>query len=508
MLLSTLRTGLGDDHPLYALVRDLPEDVRSGTISPIVSGILRVGRKGADRLGISRSEFSQLPVTIERPETVVASIDGGFPLGERGVLFFGWFFCPKREPEAIYVSDEDGNRVPVHETLFKLPRLDVANGFRQRFPNVRTMCGFACLAPLPTNGGDARALCFDFGEQGETWLKIPTAKPDVSGVALAKKLLVMVADPGQMRNQLLGIFDQVLGPAVETIAQISALPDDRIEVVQFGKAPDSPSVSVIVPLYGRFDFMRHQLANFADDPDFQTADLIYVIDDPNILTGTYELAANFHLLFRVPFRIAWYGENRGYAGANNIGVRLARGERIVLLNSDVIPQHDGWLTKLSTALDDLPDAGMVGPLLQFGDGSIQHAGMYPYSYMMWPGFLLNKHKHRGMTWSGGDEPSEHPLLTAACIMLRKSDFLAAGGFDEGYLVGDFEDSDLCLTLRKAGKRLYLVPSARLWHLERQSQSLDTAPVVRQMVTFYNAWRYRRKIDRGEIADPREVNSAS
>ena len=40
--------------------------------------------------------------------------------------------------------------------------------------------------------------------------------------------------------------------------------------------PPSPDVSVIVPLYGRCDFLRYQLAHFADDPDFARVDLIYV----------------------------------------------------------------------------------------------------------------------------------------------------------------------------------------------------------------------------------------
>jgi GT2 family glycosyltransferase len=93
------------------------------------------------------------------------------------------------------------------------------------------------------------------------------------------------------------------------------------------------------------------------------------------------------------------------------------------------------------------------------------------------------------------------MLTAACLMLSRENYLSVGGLDEGYLVGDFEDSDLCLSLRKLGYRLWLVPEARLWHLERQSVSLSGAATTRQMITLYNGWRYRQKILCGELVDP-------
>src|SRR5690606_24521020 len=141
------------------------------------------------------------------------------------------------------------------------------------------------------------------------------------------------------------------------------------------------------------------------------------------------------------------------------------------------------------------------PLLQFGDGSIQHAGMQPRRDPQLPGFLLNSHPGMGQQWEGPDDPYEQPLLTAACLMLRKAEYAALGGLDEGYVIGDFEDSDLCLGLRSRGLKLYVVPEARLWHLERQSQTLNSVAGVRQLITLFNGWRYQQKIARGELADP-------
>jgi len=86
-------------------------------------------------------------------------------------------------------------------------------------------------------------------------------------------------------------------------------------------------------------------------------------------------------------------------------------------------------------------------------------------------------------------------------MLKKQDYLAVGGLDEGYIIGDFEDSDLCLALRNEGKRLWLVPGARLWHLERQSQGLGTVSSYRQLLTLFNSWRYTEKINKKLLPDP-------
>ena len=78
-----------------------------------------------------------------------------------------------------------------------------------------------------------------------------------------------------------------------------------------------------------------------------------------------------------------------------------------------------------------------------------------------PGFVMNAHPGKGQPWRGGPDPQPRVLMTGACMCLRVADYHAAGGLDEGYLVGDFEDSDLCMALRARGLRAWLLP-----HLER------------------------------------------
>jgi GT2 family glycosyltransferase len=461
-------------------------------------------RIGSLRRDGFRARYPQLPVYVENPGTMIGAVDSAYALGDGGILIFGWSLTPLRKPQRVTLRSDDGQVLDVTGNFTRLVRLDVLQSFQARFPAIGEWLGYVCFAAMPTSPGDGRALSFDFGEQGDVWFKVPTENHQTTVVGQIKSVLGAIPAPERMRHTLYALFSGGLGVALETVNRSRPLFDGTVEERQFGVPIAAPTNSLIVPLYGRCDFLRHQLAQFADDPDFAHTELLYVVDDPSLLSETLELAARYAPLFRVPFRVLWYGENRGFAGANNIGARAARGDNLLLVNSDVIPQHPGWISTLAAALHELPDAGAVGPLLLFGDDSVQHAGMYPRADDLFPGFLLNTHKGMGTVWEGGTAPSEHPMLTAACLMLKKSDFEAVGGFDEGYVIGDFEDSDLCMALRKLGRRMWLVPEARLWHLERQSQTLGQAIGERQLVTLFNGWRYREKINTGEIFNPLSV----
>ena len=79
--------------------------------------------------------------------------------------------------------------------------------------------------------------------------------------------------------------------------------------------------------------------------------------------------------FRLPFKVVMLDQNVGYAPANNIGLRHARGVFVTFLNSDVFPATPDWLERLASGLTAKRDIGAIGPLLMFEDDTIQHRGM-------------------------------------------------------------------------------------------------------------------------------------
>jgi GT2 family glycosyltransferase len=255
-------------------------------------------------------------------------------------------------------------------------------------------------------------------------------------------------------------------------------------------------VSVVVPIYGRYDFIEYQMSLFADDPEWEGVELIYVVDDPRIGEDAIRLARQLHPLFRVSCRVITCLRNNGFSAACNIGAALTRGRLLLLLNSDVMPKRPGCLGDLTRAYDSAKEPGVVGAKLLFADGSVQHAGMTFHQFPSRPGLWFNVHPGKGLPndADGAGTLVPVPAVTGACMMLERQLFLDVGGFDESYIIGDFEDSDLCLRLRERGRQCYVASSVELYHLERQSQSLAGSTEWRESLTLYNAWRQTDKWD--------------
>lgn len=442
-------------------------------------------------------------------DTYAAAITGAYALGEGGLAAFGILLRPEQTPLRVFLHAEERAPIDITRHMVFLPIDGDLTPLQERIPATTRNLSFFVHAPLATAGGERRLLRFVMPGIPDFWLKAETRALQETGTTLVRAMLGHIPSSPWLWRNFAKVCDKGLGKVLEHAAATRSANRPVPQIHEFGKPPRKPWVSVIVPLYGRYDFMRHQLAQFCDDSDFASGvDLIYVVDDPEIETAALNLAARYQPLFEVPLRVVTYGENRGFAGANNAAAALARAPMLLLMNSDVLPQQAGWLSTLRNAFDKLPRCGMVAPLLQYPEGSVQHAGMEATRQMGNPGLIFSHHPGKGAAWDGGDAPAEKPMLTGACLLLQTKDYASAGGLDEGYIVGDFEDSDFSLKLRALRKRLYLIPSARLWHLERQSQYAGgNTHLIRDMLTLYNAWRYNNKIAAGSIPNPEKLSVA-
>ena len=221
--------------------------------------------------------------------------------------------------------------------------------------------------------------------------------------------------------------------------KLEARPTVPPEIVTVGHQVENPNCSIIVPLYGRFDFMLNQLLEFSEDEQLKKeAEIIYVVDDPRIVSDVNQQSWVLYESNRVPFKIVYAGQNRGFSGANNLGVSVSRASFLLLLNSDVIPVEAGWLDKMMSAFDKEGNVGIVGARLLYPNGSIQHDGM---SFVWHPELNAHVNKHPGMGLEPPvprDRPTPRVAVTGACLMMRRSTYLDVGGLDESFLIGDFE----------------------------------------------------------------------
>jgi cellulose synthase/poly-beta-1,6-N-acetylglucosamine synthase-like glycosyltransferase len=294
------------------------------------------------------------------------------------------------------------------------------------------------------------------------------------------------------RPDLRTLLENQIGPAVATAWAARDRPSRKSVLRSYGAVPTAPAASIIVPLYGRHDFAEYQMALFADDLEFQGIELIYVVDDPAIFAEFHSVAADLYGMYKVPFVLAFPGTNLGFAGANNFGAQHARGQYLLLLNSDVLPRRARWVGDLLRIYRSLPGAGLLGAKLLYEDGSVQHAGIAFRRYSGWGDLWINDHPFKGQSPAGLNGVREVDAVTAACAVIEASLYRELGGLSEDYIMGDFEDSDLCLRASSAGRRSYVALDVDLYHLERQSQNRTNNVIWRTNLTLYNCWLHNRR----------------
>ena len=326
--------------------------------------------------------------------------------------------------------------------------------------------------------------------------KLPDHAAYGSSLDRIREILSSVPAQSPEKRQL---FDEFIGPTISRLWEERQRDEGVDELVRFNehKRSASPRVTLIIPIYGRYDFIEHQLSHFANDADFADYQILYVIDDPRISEAVRGSCETLARLYAISFDVLMLTANLGYAGANNRGAKHAEADRLLLLNSDVFPQSTGWLSALLDRQEQEPTGTLLGARLIYEDGTIQHDGMRfsrsPFQNDLW----TNIHPGKGLPadlFEQGATPVDREAVTGACLLVTKHHYLAIGGLDEHYILGDYEDSDLCLRARKLGLLVKLVPSVVLYHLERQSQSLVSEERWKQELTYYNSWLHTKRWD--------------
>ncbi len=179
------------------------------------------------------------------------------------------------------------------------------------------------------------------------------------------------------------------------------------------------------------------------------------------------------LVARIPaVRVVTEAENRGYGTACNRGARETSRPYLLFLNSDAYARPASVET-LTAALDADPGAAAAGPRLLSPDGSLQPSirrlptpwrvfcessglaflggGRGPFS-----GHTATRQDH------GKGKPRAVEALMGAALLVRRSAFETAGGFDESFFLYA-EETDLMARWRAAGWRVLFVPAAEFVH---------------------------------------------
>jgi GT2 family glycosyltransferase len=176
-------------------------------------------------------------------------------------------------------------------------------------------------------------------------------------------------------------------------------------------------------------------------------------------------------------RVIQNGENLGFAKANNIGMRLAQGEFLCLVNSDVIVLP-GAVEEMLRYIRGNPGIGILGPRLLNPDMSLQPSCKY-FPTLRTAGCHavgLNAFFPRNRYLCGEHMPSashvrirECDVMVGAFLMVRLTALKEVGLFDERFFIYG-EEVDLCHRFHDCGWGVVYFPGVSVIHIGGASSS--------------------------------------
>ncbi len=278
--------------------------------------------------------------------------------------------------------------------------------------------------------------------------------------------------------------------------------DSRVDVLEEALTELFPMVSIAVVTYNNLEMTRlclESLKAFTEYPNYE----VLVVDNASSDDTPRWLA---DAAGRWPqLRIFLNEENRGFAAANNQAFFEARGEIFCLLNNDTVVTP-GWLSAMVHQLRD-PAVGMVGPS---SNGVANEARVDP-AYAELDDLQTWAEE---FSWEHDGESFSIPMLALFCAALRREVWEEAGGLDERFEVGMFEDDDFSRRLRRLGYDLRCLRSAWVHHFQQASFGALSAEEYGRIFEanrrrFLEKWRHqgRRATEAGEGAATRPTATA-
>lgn len=190
-------------------------------------------------------------------------------------------------------------------------------------------------------------------------------------------------------------------------------------------------LSVIIPSYNARHHLNRCLAMIREE--LPGAEVIVIDGDSADDSAGMVRREHPHVILRAC-------RNHGWAYATNRGVELSTRRFFLFLNSDAYPTRHA-VRAMRDRLLRRSDLAAVGPMLLNEDGTRQSL----FGFWYWP------------TWRDITQPTEVPVLSAACMMTTRERFEQVGAFDESFFLYN-EELDWCRRAHQSGFGLEMLPS--------------------------------------------------
>ncbi|MHB9161446.1 MAG: glycosyltransferase, partial [Nitrosotalea sp.] len=236
-----------------------------------------------------------------------------------------------------------------------------------------------------------------------------------------------------------------------------------------------PKVSIIIPTRDKLSLLKKCIDSL-EKTNYKNYEVIIV--DNN---SKEKDALNY--LNSVKHKVIKFDEKFNFSKINNFAAKQASGEYLLFLNNDTEIFEPDWLREMVTQLID-DNVGVVGPMLLYGNGTIQHGGVMVGFEGKAGNCFIGLYPHQAGYFGLHNMVRNCASVTAACMLVKRKIFDEVGGFDEKIPIA-YGDVDLCLKILTADYDIVYTPYAKLFHHE--SVSRGTLSPTEDAVFFNKKW---------------------
>lgn len=243
-----------------------------------------------------------------------------------------------------------------------------------------------------------------------------------------------------------------------------------------------PKVAIIISTYNQKKLLEESLESIKKNTTYKKYK-VYVVDD----SGNGEIGKEIKKKFK-EINIIINKENKGFSGANNVGIREAlkeyNPEYILLLNDDIEIIEKNWLKKIIDAGERDKQIGILGCKILYPDRSLQNMGGHIKGWRI----ELETNENKKNIF-------EVDHVMGAFILIKKEVIKKIGLLDEIYSPYLLEDTDYCLRAKKKGWKIVSVPYVNVIH--KKGKSIDSLEdKKRLLVRFKNDIIFSKRHLRG------------
>ncbi|MBQ3441043.1 glycosyltransferase family 2 protein [Candidatus Saccharibacteria bacterium] len=229
-----------------------------------------------------------------------------------------------------------------------------------------------------------------------------------------------------------------------------------------------PMASILIPTKDHVEVTKKCLDSVYTKTNYRNFEVI-LIDNGSVEKETLKLFEEYKKKYK-NFRVLREDIEFNYSKLNNLAVKKAKGDYLVLLNNDTEIITENWLGIL-VGYAMQPHVGAAGPKLLYPDETVQHAGVIlGLGGVASHAYIGSNRNELGM-YGRLRVPYNYAAVTGACLCVSKKKFEEVGGLEEDLKVA-YNDVDFCLKLLKAGYYNVEIPMVEVYHYESKSRGSD------------------------------------